>query len=342
MDQRWVLTSVRRVGFHSSVEACIDSIEQRRHDGFMRLGDFDMNLLVVLDALLGAKSVVRASERLHIGASATSSALSRLREHFEDELLIQVGRRMELTPLAESLVEPVRDILLSVQSTVILRPEFVPENAKRDFVIRTSDYLTAVLLTKVVQRLQREAPGIKVHIANMSDDVGMQLERGEVDLVIYPASFSDRRYPSDVLFEDTFTCVAWAGNDEIGESIDLDQYLKLGHVAATFGDSRSPGFEGVALAECGLTRFVEVSTTNFNTLPLLVVGTTRIATIQTRLAQFFSRLLPLRLLPVPLELPVLTEVMQWHSIKEQDPAHTWLRKVIMEEAGTHVTSSEGL
>ncbi|PRE05029.1 LysR family transcriptional regulator [Burkholderia multivorans] len=298
----------------------------------MRLGHFDMNLLVALDALLDTRSVTRAAERLHLGASATSSALGRLREYFGDELLVQVGRRMELTPLGRSLAQPVRDILLNVQTTVVSRPEFDPAIAKRNFVIRASDYLTTVLLTDVVQRLQREAPGITLHIANMTDDVAEQLDRGEVDFVIYPTASVNRQHPTQTLFEDDFSCIVWAGNRLVGDTLSLEQYQSLGHVAATFGDSRSVSFDSMMMSNLGLSRSIEVTTTNFNTLPQLVVGTTRIATVQTRLARLYAHYLPLRLLPLPVQLPPLIEVMQWHAINNNDPAHAWLRRVLAEQA----------
>lgn len=298
----------------------------------MRLGHFDMNLLVALDVLLDTRSVTRAAERLHLGASATSSALGRLREYFGDELLVQVGRRMELTPLGRSLAQPVRDILLNVQTTVVSRPEFDPAIAKRNFVIRASDYLTTVLLIDVVQRLQREAPGITLHIANMTDDVAEQLDRGEVDFVIYPTASVNRQHPTQTLFEDDFSCIVWAGNRRVGDTLSLEQYQSLGHVAATFGDSRSVSFDSMMMSNLGLSRSIEVTTTNFNTLPQLVVGTTRIATVHTRLARLYAHYLPLRLLPLPVQLPPLIEVMQWHAINNNDPAHAWLRRVLAEQA----------
>lgn len=298
----------------------------------MRLGHFDMNLLVALDALLDTRSVTRASERLHIGASATSSALGRLREYFGDDLLMQVGRRMELTPLGRSLAQPVREILLTVQSTVVARLEFDPAQARRNFVIRASDYLTTVLLIDVVQRLQREAPGITLHIANMADDVSDQLDRGEVDFVIYPSVSVNPEHPSQTLFEETYSCVVWTGNTLVGETLSLEQYRQMGHVAATFGGSRSVTFESLVLANLGVSRSIEVTTTNFNTLPQLVIGTTRIATVHNRLAQIYAHYLPLRLLPLPMDFPPLVEVMQWHAINNSDPAHLWMRRVLLEQA----------
>jgi LysR family nod box-dependent transcriptional activator len=297
----------------------------------MKLGHFDMNLLVALDALLETRSVTRASERLHLGASATSSALGRLREYFGDELLMQVGRRMELTPLARSLTKPVREILLNVQSTVVARLEFDPAREKRNFVIRASDYLTTVLLIDVVQRLQREAPGITLHIANMSDDVHERLDRGEVDFVVYPSVSVHPTHPSQTLFEETYSCVVWSGNSLVGDTLTLEHYQELGHVAATFGDSRSTSFESFAIANLGIKRSIEITKTNFNTLPQLIIGTTRVATVHTRLAQIYSHYLPLRLSPLPMSPPPLIEVMQWHAINDSDPAHIWMRRVLQEQ-----------
>lgn len=306
----------------------------------MRLGHFDMNLLVALDALLDTRSVTRASERLHIGASATSSALGRLREYFDDALLTQIGRQMELTPLGKRLAQPVREILLNVQSTVIARPEFDAAHSVRNFVIRASDYLTTVLLINVVQRLQREAPGISLHIANMTDDVNERLDRGEVDFVFYPSASLDPRHPSEVLFEDTFSCVVWSGNEAVGDTLGFEQYLQMGHVAAAFGESRSVSFESVFINNLGLRRSIEITTTNFNNLPQLVIGTRRVATVHLRLARIYARYLPLRVLPLPLEIPPLVEIVQWHAINNSDPAHIWMRNLLREEADACGLSDE--
>ena len=79
---------------------------------------FDLNLLVALDALLTERNVTRAGNRLNLSQSAMSGALARLRHHFRDELLVPVGRQMVLTPVAEGLVGPVRDILLQIRGTL--------------------------------------------------------------------------------------------------------------------------------------------------------------------------------------------------------------------------------
>ena len=65
----------------------------------MDLHRFDLNLLVTLDALLSERNVTRAGLRMNLSQSAMSGGLARLREFFQDELLVPMGRQMVLTPI---------------------------------------------------------------------------------------------------------------------------------------------------------------------------------------------------------------------------------------------------
>src|SRR5258705_3762133 len=91
--------------------------EQERVRG-MHLRGLDMNLLIALDALIKDKSISRSGERLHLSQSGMSTALGRLRDYFSDQLLVRIGRQMVLTPLAESLADPVHDVVLQVQAII--------------------------------------------------------------------------------------------------------------------------------------------------------------------------------------------------------------------------------
>jgi DNA-binding transcriptional LysR family regulator len=313
----------------------------------MRLGHFDLNLFLALDALLETRNVTRASERLHIGASATSSALGRLREQFGDELLVQIGRRMELTPLAQDLREPVRDIILRSRAALAAKAEFDPASERRRFVFNASDYATTVLLTPLAQRLETEAPGISIDVVGLGDSNVERLERGDVDIAIYPERNASAQHPMEALLEESYRCVVWSGNHLQGDSVSFDDYMAARHVAAQFGDRRIPSFESWFLSTHGVMRNVVVTASTFNALPLLVVGTQRIATIHTRLALMYSRLLPLRLLTPAFEIPKLNLVMQWNPHNNLDAAHAWLRrrlKALASEVGEgsppQVTDSE--
>jgi len=292
----------------------------------MRMGHFDLNLFVSLDALLDTCSITRASERLNLGASATSSALGRLREHFGDELLVQVGRRMELTPLAQALREPVRDLILRSQATLAARAEFDPTRERRRFVFNASDYATTVLLTPLAQRLESEAPGISIDVLGLGSSTVQPLERGDVDLAIYPARNASDAHPQAGLLSETYSCVVWTGNHLQGGTISFDEYMAARHVAAQFGEQRVPSFESWFLSTHGVARNVVVSASTFNALPLLVVGTQRIATMHSRLARMYARMLPVRLLAPPFDIPPLQLVMQWNRHNDLDAAHAWVRQ----------------
>ncbi|MFT4192335.1 MAG: LysR family transcriptional regulator [Comamonas sp.] len=292
----------------------------------MRLGHFDLNLLVALDALIETRSVTRASERLHIGVSATSSALGRLREHFNDELLQQVGRRMELTPLARQLAEPVRDVLLRTRATLQAKAGFEPDSEERAFVFNASDYVTTVLITRLTRHLQGYAPKVRLELSSLGDRVLEQLDRGGVDFAIFPEKYASPEHPSELLFEESYSCVVWLGNSQVGEQLSLDDYMALRHVTVRFGPGHAASFEEWSLQNDGLRRHVAAVAGSFNAQAQLVVGTPWAATMQTRLARWYAEFLPIRVLPMPVEIPALRMVMQWHRFQNKAPAHQWMRE----------------
>jgi len=121
--------------------------------------------------------------------------------------------------------------------------------------------------------------------------------------------------------------------------LSLQQYLALGHVVVCVSKVHGPNFDEQVLRRLGYTRRAEVSTSSFDLAPPLVVGTNRVATIAMRLACAYARLLPLRLLPVPFDMPPMTEMLQWHHAHDLDPAHLWLRGELRQAAARLPTAS---
>ena len=298
----------------------------------MRYRRLDLNLLVALDALLCDKSVTKAASRLNITQPAMSGALARLRDYFEDPLVVQVGRHMELTPLATSLVTPVHEIILRIDSAIATEPAFEPQQSKRHFSFTASDYVIHVFLLEVLQQLHREAPRITFEFRQSTSRVHEELESGEVDFVIGPEIDVLPEHPHEVLFEDTYTVVGWAGSSVLGDTTTLDEYTALGHVVFGSEQRGSPWLERWFTRHYGDVRRIEVMAHNFTLLPHLIVGTDRIATIQSRLARLYEQSLPIKLIPPPVELPKLTEVLQWNIHRDLDPASRWLRGKLKERA----------
>jgi LysR family transcriptional regulator, nod-box dependent transcriptional activator len=298
----------------------------------VRYHKLDLNLLTALKALLAEKNVTRAGEAVHVTQSAMSGILSRLRDYFGDPLIVQVGRKMELTSLAESLVEPVNDVLLRIDATIATRPEFNPLTTRRHFSVVASDYSIHVLLLDVLRRVHHDAPGMSLEFRNPSESAAAELEAGEVDFIVNPESQNSQGQSGTVIFEDSYVIVVDAGNTEVGNSIAIDQYLALRHVAFKSGKHGLPQFETWMANRYGEERRVEVVAHSFYLLPRLVIGTSRIATMHTRLAKQLAGDLPIRLVKPEFEIPRLIEVLQWHKYRDLDPGSMWLRDAILEGA----------
>ena len=302
----------------------------------MRFRKLDLNLLVVLDALIAEQSVSQAARRLHLTQPAVSNALARLRQHFHDDLLVKRGRQMMPTPLATSLRAPVRDALLQVQSIAEARPYFDASTAELEFTIVASDYVSATFLPKAVRRLTSVAPGIRINVVPLSERNFARLEHGEVDLAITPLDVPESVHPSCPLFEEKFTSIAWSRNNDIPERLSLDAYLAQTHVVAEFDDSRDMlPFDAVYLRERGHERKIAAVAFNFTLLPHMVVGTPYLATVQARLAKQYLKTMPLKIVSPQIDFPIIAERLQWHHNRDRDLANMWLRDFLTGIAATH-------
>ena len=296
----------------------------------MNLHLFDLNLLVALDALLTECNVTQAGTRLNLSQPAMSGALARLRSHFQDELLVGVGRRMIRTPLGYELVQPVRELLQRTKATLETRTHFDPSTSTRSLSVAVSDYATTVFLACVLKRVAIEAPGMTIELRPLGRDAHEAIGTGELDFVIHPAEYLIESLPSEVLFEDHYTCVAWTGNTAIGATLSEDEYLSLGHVVYRASQHPAYSHDEQHLRRARYNRRVALYAPSFCLLPELVVGTDRVATLHSRLALEYAKRVPIKLLPVPIAIPPLVEMLQWHRVHELDPAHQWFRRLIRE------------
>jgi len=292
----------------------------------MHFRGLDLNLLVALDALIAEKNISRTGEQIHLSQSATSGVLARLREYFNDELLVPVGRKMMLTPLAEELAEPVRMLLRQAEGIIHRNPEFVPSESVREFRIIMSDYVATVLMSRAMPMLEKQAPNVSIRIETGGRRDA--LERGEADLVILPEQYLLAGHPKEELFSDQFACLVCAKARAVGKSLSMKTYLNQGHVVVRFGENHDlPGFEQRILEAAGIHRKIAAVVSSFALVPQLVMGTTRIATIHRRLATYYARHFPLRVVKPPVEFSPMKEEMQWHTYREADPGLRWLRNV---------------
>jgi LysR family transcriptional regulator, nod-box dependent transcriptional activator len=298
----------------------------------MRYNKLDLNLLVALDHLLHLRSVSGAAERMNMTQSAMSNALFRLRQYFDDDLLVKVGRRLELTPRGDALKDAVRDVLVRIEWTVATKSQFNPAQSDREFNLLVSDYTLATLAPQILARCQEIARNVRFNFLFQYDVPERLLDRGDVDLLIIPIDYCSRRHPSEVFLEEEYVGVVWKHGKLAQRNLSRRDFAEAAHVVMqAAGGTQS--LETLYFRQRGITRRAEVTTFGFSAIPLLVVGTDRIATVHGRLARQFETALPIKIVDLPIRLPHMREAMQWHKYRSQDEGLIWLRELIRDVAG---------
>lgn len=298
----------------------------------MRFNKLDLNLLVALDALLTLKNVTRAGERLFLSQSTMSNALGRLRQYFDDELLVQVGGRMELTPRAVLLQDAVRDVLMRIDTTIAAKPAFDPVESDREFTLFVSDYSMEVLIPGMLALAKEQGSRVRFNLQPQVSHPHRHLERGEADLLIIPQTFCSLDHPVDLLFEDQFVCVIWRESALAQVELTAERYLQAQHVTMRPPGGSQPVFDTWLANDHGVNREIGLATYSFCAIPYLVVGTDLIGTVHARLAQRLQTLLPIEIRPVPLPMRPFRQAMQWHKYLTRDPGLIWLRELLKKAA----------
>jgi len=290
-----------------------------------RLRRMDLNLIVALHALLEHRHVTQAAESLGVSQSTMSASLARLRKLFSDPLLVRSGRVLALTPMAQALVEPLRDVVIGLEQLLLSAPHFDPTTDAREFTVVASDYVTLVLLRPLLAQLYREDVRIAVNVLPYTGSV--ELERAQVDLLIAPVELAEpglQRFPHRALFTDRYRGVVWAQNREVGDVLDRETFERLPYVQYNPVGGK-PGYVDVQLAAAGIQPDVALSTLSFTLVPALLPGTSMVAFVHERLLTAALRR-ELRVVEPPIPLRPLVETMFWHPVFHADPAHRWLRE----------------
>ncbi|MEV6350226.1 LysR family transcriptional regulator [Actinoplanes sp. NPDC051851] len=295
------------------------------------LANLDLNLLVTLDALLRERNVTRTAERLGVSQPAASGALARLRRHFGDPLLTRVGNRYELTPLAARVAVLTGPALAGVRRVFDSTADFDPSRLDREVTLVVSDYAAAILMPLVSQRLATLAPGVRLRLEQTTQyavDHAAETLRTADGLVIPHGFVTELPYLD--LYEDRWVCIVDAGHD-VGDPLTLE---KLGELPWVVYYDRPTAFAPAVrqLRMLGVEARVDVVVDGFVQLPFLVAGTRRIALLQERLANLLAPVAGVRVLPCPFDVVPVAEAFWWNPMYRNDPAHAWLRDVLLEAA----------
>lgn len=298
----------------------------------MRFEQLDLNLLVALDILLEEQNITRSAERLHLSQSATSGILSRLRAFFDDDLLVQIGKKMHPTPFALELQGPVAGVLATIRGSIIGKKANNPEQSERHFKIIATDYVIQVLLSKMVAEVATLAPKVTFEFLTPFAHEMNILSRGGADMMVAPEAIILNSYSSQSLISDELICIADINNKEVDDTLTFEQFNSMGHVSVGFARVSLLSIEQWLINTLETNRRIEVITSDFSTMVNAVLDTNRIAILPKHFADMYVQRNMLKVIKLPFEPPKLKESMMWHPTLDNDPMHRWLREQIIAAA----------
>lgn len=292
----------------------------------MNLRSIDLNLLVILDALLEEAHVSRAAQRLNLSQPAVSSALQRCRALFDDPLLDRGRGKMKPTPKAERLRGPIRDILAQVEQ--LLDPQ-IPKLSDLVQVVRISaaDAPTALLARPLLEKLGQTAPGISVVFKPWlgPDALERELRTGDTELGV--ALFARRvdTIETETLLETSYI-VAMRREHPVAESFDLDGWLAWPHVVVSGrGERYTPLDE--SLRGMGLSRQVGLVVPSFQLVPDILLSTDLLAMLPRK--SFEERRNDNLIgVPPPLAVDGFPLHLAWHQRNVNDPGISYVAGLI--------------
>lgn len=303
----------------------------------MRFQGFDLNLLVALDSLLKTRSVSETARVLNVTQPAISIALRKLREQFQDEILVSHGNVMIPTALAEGIAEEVAKTLVTLRGMIGKTSVFDPATAERSFVIQASDFVIETVMVDALRRLEAEAPGVRIRVLPPVPESWLPLEQGEVDLSIMPKQLLGPDHPTRFLLREEMVLLGCQGNSLLKRQPAQQDLENASFVAAFFrGSTRArSGFGGLMSARRVTESTIVVA--SFASIPTLLLGTERLAILPQSLALRFCKHFPLQVQPVPGDAIHIEEHVQFHRTRQNDAGLQWLIAKFVEQVRANAT-----
>jgi len=296
----------------------------------VHISAIDLNLAVVLRALLDQRSVSRAARQLGLSQSATSHALGRLRVILKDPLFVRTRTGIVPTARATAMADALRTSLAALESTFFAPARFDPRAIERTFRLRPSDYVESLLLPRLLERFAQVAPMVDFSARSVAMDPALALEAGELDVLIQPTGNGDETeaFHSAELWRDDFVAIARRGHPLTRGRMTLARFASARH--ALIAPRGQPGGSKLdeLLEQRGLRRRIAFATPSFLAAPQVVAATDLVMLVPARIAALMQGQLPLAVLELPLELPGFQMAMFWHDRHDSDPAHAFIRREI--------------
>ncbi|WGF88029.1 LysR family transcriptional regulator [Marinivivus vitaminiproducens] len=295
----------------------------------------DARLLHILHLLLTEQSVSRTAAILGQSPPAVSVALRRLRQILDDPILVRSGSRLVPTERGQSLIQPVRMALESIDQIVHPDERFDPSQHAREVRIATADCMGPLLLPRLVNIIRREAPQVclEARSVEVEFDYAQALEEGELDVAIGCWERPPLNTCRKVLLCDDLVCLVRRDHAVTrlplaGGHLSLGQFIEQDHLLRSTSQIALPGLIADCLAEHGVKRKVAATVPEFSMAPSLLLDSDLVFTTGRQFAEYWARLLPLAIVEAPIEIRPMKTLMLWHERSHRSSASIWLREAI--------------
>ncbi|HBX14628.1 MAG TPA: LysR family transcriptional regulator [Leclercia adecarboxylata] len=288
----------------------------------------DLNLLLTLDVLLAEHNVTRAAQRLNLSQPSVSVQLARLREIFNDPLLLPGPRGMIPTARADALREPLRQALETLQCAVAPEEAFDPAKAHLTWRVAATDYTETAIVLPVLNGLRTAAPDTRLAVYELNPGESVrQAEQGERDIIFHTRDSAPPELHQRSLFTERYVLAGRQDHPKLKRRPTLAQFCKLEHVMVSPDGGGFSGATDTALAARGLSRRVVLSVPHFLFMLKVLASTDLVAVVPERLVK---SVVGLTVVEPPVEVPGFEILMLWHERVHRDPGHQWLRNYIAE------------
>ncbi|HEY4176255.1 MAG TPA: LysR family transcriptional regulator [Kofleriaceae bacterium] len=295
----------------------------------MNLSALDLNLLLVLDAVLSERSVARAARRLHVTSPAISNALSRLRTALGDPIVTRSGRGIVPTPRALQLGPAIARALQTIDEA-LHGDAFDAARASPTLTVAMADAGQLGRLPTIAALLATEMPRAQLRVVNVDTMVALGgLAGTEVDVAIGMHDPTPQIHRQEI-YEEHFVLVVRRGHPRLGRpkrsttsQLAEERFVEV-HVA--FG--KPSKVVQRAFTSAGVIRDIAAIVPTFTAAAALVAKTDYIATLPRSVVDVLAPSLGLHTLSSPVKIPPSPMMMSWHQRTHVDPAMQLFRDVI--------------
>jgi DNA-binding transcriptional LysR family regulator len=295
-------------------------------DAPMNLNTIDLNLFVAFDVIYTERNLTRASEVLSITQPAVSNTLARLRATFGDRLFVRTGNAMMPTPVAQSLIGPVRQALRQLRASVDQVRKFEPATSEKIFNLSIGDGAATILMPEIVTALRKEAPQVKVHCSQVDRrEIASELASGDLDFALDIPETEKPDLNGVEILQDRYVCVLRQGHPFAKRPLTVADYLKLEHVMVS-SRRRGRNLVDIALARLGSQANTALRVMHFQSALHVVMGSDMAVTAPLSLAARYEVVRK----ELPFEVPTLRTMLYWHRNADHDPANIWMRHQIID------------